>query len=1450
MINYQYMSKFWDDSVHKEYLIETDDHSISITNENIHSQKVSINESLTSGSDCISFGDCEASRISFKISNVFVPLTGKWFNVTVTMEDCTPFTIGRYKVLSDTPVDGHKYREVVAYNKIYYVLTKRYKKWYRNLFNTTPTMTVKQFRDAFFTKIGITQNNVNLVNDGIVIKKAKVRKLTGKTILNAIGEINGVFGRLGRDGTFTWVSLDSSNPISISRSNITSIEFEDYTVAAMQRAEIFRNDGTLGAYAGSSDDDVDNIYTIESNFLIAKLKDNYLQNVVDNFYTKTENISYRPVKELELVGNPCLEVGDCISIVTDRVTVQTFLLQRTLNGAQAIKDSVVSDSMEYYSVDPNTKTSIMQDMQYDIGMVENDTETHLQTLDDGEVVIRQRVEEPTSQKSVQFDCCSYNWLVDDEPKYATGTVNFTCSRNFLLVYYADPVGTRTFTIGSKTYTSINYTALIRLGEGETYPDDFIQFTHTGGRTDIICCDIEITEDNKVRWSPCGGQTAGEPGYYYATNWSSGTALSVEDTSIFDVHFTDVYEMWAMCRDGKVLIPNVQNGDTVLPTAQSAENLNTSLDNLANKINGQTNTQSPTFLDPDTNTLSENQYKNTGKALEKIYNNLTGKVSTITNNGRGEVVATVHHYQDDNGNPADIYIRANRNIFEQNADGNTPSTPEEGDWYAQICFESGIYSDMDYVRDYTWSMHSTQWGIRTPNYYLRTLSNNSYYELIGLGSDYDEGQSDQCGCELEFRNLPTDRQVSLDISVVFYRLEAEHSNVPLSYHDEPLGVCFYSGSKPSSLPHTKTGAWHSDTNYQEFNTDSANDGGTVFTYTCTFTPNQSTMYAWLELSGLVLNDGVNTTKKIEFTIKPHGEELVAKKLSFCGLGGKWYDVPMSGGGGDANIDEMTVSQYNALTPAQKEDGTVRFVYDAPATEVAETVLGTSFEYADLSSVNATELQCVVSQNNVVFAGFKFDLTTRVSTALTADELTSVATLLEMQASTNATYNITQDNDTPSCTWSNWDWYNTSTMYLDATDMSNVGVRNSYFEFSTSLIYKTAGSDNNNIYLNDRDYSGSGGGGGSTVIANPTGTPTDQLDTVQIGDTIYEIVGGGSSSGGMTVLDDIERTTWNTSFTLSDAITNYDAILVSMYYTNGQGYPMTGSTVLSVAELADHSYRTWIDGGNNDRALEIEFTDSTHYQIIAGNSDNGIHGVYGLKFCGGSGGGITTDTTELFNSTLSTTGTYTLDDDYENYDFLTIIGGIQSDEQYACKEVRCYSVAGLKEYFDANSNNNVLFTGYAYRYFRFRIDNDVLTIQDYGDGQGLYTIYGHKFTGGGGGSSQESYSTTEQVVGTWIDGKPIYRIVLQPWRAGTIQTGYSISNNILTTPLYGNSSIDTIVDVKMLNHRTDNSDYTDVFVSSSAASGQAVVPNKNGQMYIGSIAYLGDVDIILEYTKTTD
>lgn len=46
----------------------------------------------------------------------------------------------------------------------------------------------------------------------------------------------------------------------------------------------------------------------------------------------------------------------------------------------------------------------------------------------------------------------------------------------------------------------------------------------------------------------------------------------------------------------------------------------------------------------------------------------------------------------------------------------------------------------------------------------------------------------------------------------------------------------------------------------------------------------------------------------------------------------------------------------------------------------------------------------------------------------------------------------------------------------------------------------------MYLDEIARNGGGGGGGTTVIANPDGTATDDLEKLQVGDTIYELPEG--------------------------------------------------------------------------------------------------------------------------------------------------------------------------------------------------------------------------------------------------------------------------------------------------------------------------------------------------------
>ena len=72
--------------------------------------------------------------------------------------------------------------------------------------------------------------------------------------------------------------------------------------------------------------------------------------------------------------------------------------------------------------------------------------------------------------------------------------------------------------------------------------------------------------------------------------------------------------------------------------------------------------------------------------------------------------------------------------------------------------------------------------------------------------------------------------------------------------------------------------------------------------------------------------------------------------------------------------------------------------------------------------------------------------------------------------------------------------------------------------------------------------SGGGGGTTVVPNPVGTPTDTLDTIQIGQTIYNIEGSGGSGSGYSETTLYSGSSTQSTYQLTDDISNYDLIWI--------------------------------------------------------------------------------------------------------------------------------------------------------------------------------------------------------------------------------------------------------------------------------------------------------------------
>ncbi len=390
MIEYKHEDLFRD-GTDKQLSIVSADGKVNITNSEIHYEQFELKESLCSQSE-LTFGACEASQIKFKISNVFTSMVGMQLAVTTTLEGQkdAPFSFGKYKVVSDKPTADRRYRNITAYDAMYDILNVEVSGWYNSL---TFPMTLRQFRDSFCAYVGVKQEEITLINDDMTVEKTiDPGELPGKTIIEAICEINGCFGHIGRNGKLRYVVLeqmieglypaddlypsddlypaDPMGTTEVSRSHYISCQYEDFICQHIDKLQIRQEENDIGAISGTGN----NCYIIEDNFLVYGKSAAELQTIADNVLSVISVVWYRPA-QVEARGNPCLEVGDGILLHTTREDVYTYILQRTLKGIQALRDSYTAEGEEY-------RTGQVNGLQKQIIQLKGKTNVLTRTVDE------------------------------------------------------------------------------------------------------------------------------------------------------------------------------------------------------------------------------------------------------------------------------------------------------------------------------------------------------------------------------------------------------------------------------------------------------------------------------------------------------------------------------------------------------------------------------------------------------------------------------------------------------------------------------------------------------------------------------------------------------------------------------------------------------------------------------------------------------------------------------------------------------------------------------------------------------------------------------------------------------------------------------------------------------------------------------------------------------------
>lgn len=359
MIDYVYSDLYNKGSTVKNISIsyeESPDVIKYITNDDIVINTFSLNESAFSGNE-LKFGSLVSSKMSFKIFNERVSdaLIDKELNVKefINYDTNNPFVLGKYRVKTEKSTADKLYRQIEAYDCLYDIVNKDVSAWYESL---TFPLSQKEFRDSFFSYIGIEQVQTTLVNDNMMVTKTiSATELPGKIVLSAICEINGAIGRINRDGKFAYVVLEINPAERITLNKIVSGSgsYEDYDTTAISKVQIRNNENDIGSIVGEDG----NTYVVQDNFLVYGKSSTDLTNIANNLLSVISGISYRPFNAKFIYGNPCYEIGDAITVVSRNATFNSYIFNRTLNGINAITDTINAKGKQIYSNNINSKNN-------------------------------------------------------------------------------------------------------------------------------------------------------------------------------------------------------------------------------------------------------------------------------------------------------------------------------------------------------------------------------------------------------------------------------------------------------------------------------------------------------------------------------------------------------------------------------------------------------------------------------------------------------------------------------------------------------------------------------------------------------------------------------------------------------------------------------------------------------------------------------------------------------------------------------------------------------------------------------------------------------------------------------------------------------------------------------------------------------------------------------------
>ena len=365
------------------------ENGLTLNNSDFVSGSFQIEQTLCEEEQLV-YGSIGSACLSVQILKTLQTYKGLKFSAYAIAGDNYEVSLGTYTVVEDELSDNRRIRSLKAYDEIYTNYNTDVSSWYEQL---NFPMTLFEFRNSLFNHIGITQENVSLINDGMLVNRTvdtADTTLTFKDVLSAICEINGALGCITQGNNFRYVTPDifndalypnddlypsndlypkdffhaglfpnnnlfpsnnlyPSDPTVVSTIYATSntgivkqgsYVYKDYIVKPIEKVVIKETEQDYGTIYG----DGTNTYEVIGNFLCYASDE--LPDIAHRLYNIISRVSYQPTK-LTILGSPWVELGDYVKVIGTQGASVFPLLHRTINGITSMTDSFEAKGIEY-----------------------------------------------------------------------------------------------------------------------------------------------------------------------------------------------------------------------------------------------------------------------------------------------------------------------------------------------------------------------------------------------------------------------------------------------------------------------------------------------------------------------------------------------------------------------------------------------------------------------------------------------------------------------------------------------------------------------------------------------------------------------------------------------------------------------------------------------------------------------------------------------------------------------------------------------------------------------------------------------------------------------------------------------------------------------------------------------------------------------------------------------